>query len=152
MTTQLQSTLGRRVDPSRSDGRVRVFFYEARGHTEDNEALKQACGALIERGTFGGRLEVLGVADLHGLGFVRKMVAAAVKAMADRYGTELFMDFDGALRADRFGLRGGGAEVCVVGPEGDVCFCARGRLDETDVERFYAALGAVLEGRDRQAA
>lgn len=141
----LESTRGQPV-PLQELGRVRVLFYEAYGHTQDNESLKQACARLLTADGLGGRLEVLGVADLAGLGFglVRHVVRRAVQAAAARYGTELLLDFQGALQRPPFSLTGGDSNVAVVAADGSIVFRAHGPLDEATTERFFDALTSAL--------
>lgn len=143
---QLESTRGRRVSLADLRGRVCVLFYEAKGHTEDNEALKQACGRLVDGGRLGPRLEVLGVADLRGYGFgpVQAVVRRAVRASAERYGTELYYDFDGALQGAPLHLAGGDSNVAILDAGGALVFRARGALDAAEVDRFFAALSDAL--------
>jgi hypothetical protein len=143
---QLETTRGGSVRLRDLRGQVAVLFYEARGHTEANEALKQACGRLVESGDLRGRLEVLGVADLEGLGFgpVKSVVRRAVRAAAERYGTELLLDFDGGLKKAPWTLPGGGAHVAIVGADGEVAYRASGPLDGAEVERFFDALSSAL--------
>ena len=78
---QLDSTAGRRIRLSDHRGQVLVLFYEAKGHNQTNEGLKSECAKLVEQGALGGRFDVLGVADLKGLGF--GPVKAVVKRAAE---------------------------------------------------------------------
>ncbi|MEC7520739.1 MAG: hypothetical protein VYE22_12780 [Myxococcota bacterium] len=146
---QLDTTQGRPVRLSDHRGKALAIFYEAKGHHDDNAALKDACARLVERGGLDGRFDVLGVADLDGLGFgpVKAMVKRAVTAVAKGYGVSLAMDFDGALEA-RLGLAGGGSTVALLDPSGAVVFNRSGRLDARDADDFFAALGDAL-GRRR---
>ncbi|MCB9592161.1 MAG: hypothetical protein H6719_05460 [Sandaracinaceae bacterium] len=146
MATQtIQSTRGRTLDPSTLRGKTVVVFYEARDHVDDNLHLKESCGLLLERGTMGDRFDVLGVADVDGLSFVRPVVTAAIGVIAARYGAELWMDFDRALERGPWRLPGGGSTVAIVDARGEVVFCARGVLDAQALERFFDALGASLD-------
>lgn len=154
MAKTLESTSGRRAQLSSLRGQTTVIFYESRGHENANETLKLACGRLVDAGTPG--LQVLGVANLNGLRFVRGVVRPTVKAIARRYDTEIWMDFDGVLLNAELGLADQDANVLVLDPEGRVAFCAQGALDETRTEIFSEALAASLgvdpRGEDRPAA
>ncbi|GAB5541998.1 MAG: hypothetical protein RLO52_19705 [Sandaracinaceae bacterium] len=142
---QLDSTAGRRIRLSDHRGQVLVLFYEAKGHNQTNEGLKSECAKLVEQGALGGRFDVLGVADLKGLGFgpVKAVVKRAVTAVAKGYGVSIAMDFTGALQ-DRLGLEGGTSTVAVLDPSGELVFQRSGALDAHDIERFYTIVGGCL--------
>jgi hypothetical protein len=146
MRMELESTRGgsRRLEDER--GRAVVVFYEAHGHTRDNEALKRACGRRMEQS--GGLLRVIGVANLRGLGRVRPLVRAAVRRVAEHYGVELWMDFDGLLQRPPLSL-GDESSVAVLAPGGEVLFRADGPLG--DPSRFHAALEEALTRAARAA-
>lgn len=141
---ELESTGGRRARVEALRGRAVVVFYESRGHTDVNEPLKQLCGRLTTEA--GDRLEVLGVANLRGLSFgaVRRLVTAAVKAVAARYGAELWMDFEGALLQAPYRLRDDAANVLVLAPDGRELFRAHGPVTGERRARFVEALRQVL--------
>jgi len=146
MTLQtVQSTQGRSLDFGALRGKAVVVFYEERDHVDDNVHLKESCGLLLEGGSMGDRFEVLGVADVAGLSFVRGIVRTAVKAVAARYGTELWLDFEGALREQPWDLGGAGSAVMVLDPTGRIVFRRKGALDPYDLDAFFEALGAALD-------
>lgn len=148
MQIELESTRGGRQSLEAYRGHAVVVFYEAHGHTRDNEALKRACGAMVERGV--DRLRVLGVANLRGLGAqpVRAFVRAAVTRVARRYGVELWMDFEGALQRAPLAL-GSESSVAVLAPNGALLFRADGAV--ADPRAFYAALDDALARAARAA-
>lgn len=137
----IQSTQGRSLDLDALRGKTVVVFYEERDHVDDNVHLKESCGLLLESGSMADRLEVLGVADVAGLSFVRPIVRAAVKVVAARYATELWLDFEGALREAPWSLGGKGSAVMVLDAEGQIVFRRKGALDAVDLEDFFGALG-----------
>ncbi|MGF1469537.1 MAG: hypothetical protein ACFCGT_25730 [Sandaracinaceae bacterium] len=147
MTACLESTSGARSPLTAFRGRAAIVFYESRGHDRDNEALKLWCAGLVDEGRIDA--QVVGVANLRGLGCVRRMVRPAVRAIAARYGTELWMDFDGALAEPPYGLTEAGAHVLLLDPDGQVCFRASGRLADEQVGAFLRALGATVGGLER---
>jgi hypothetical protein len=140
---QIESTFGATTTLEAHRGRAVVVFYEAYRHVRDNEALKRACGRLVERDVHGDRLRVLGIANVAGLGAlpVRSFVRLAVQAAAAYYGIELWMDWDGALARAPYGLDGG-SNVMVLGPDGAVLFRASGPI--SDHRPFDAALSSAL--------
>lgn len=144
----IESTQGRHLDLASVAGKTVVIFYEGRGHTEDNAELKASCGRLLEKGAFGPRFDVLGIANVEGLGRgpVGAVVRAAVRAVAARHGVELWLDFAGALSRAPWSLDGGrGSTVAILDPRGEIIYRAHGRLDPTELERFFAALSVSLE-------
>jgi len=143
----IQSTQGRSLDLEALRGKTVVVFYEERDHVDDNAHLKESCGLLLESGSMGDRFEVLGVADVQGLSFVRGIVRTAVKTIAARYNTELWLDFEGALHEAPWDLGGRGSAVMVVDPDGEIVFRGKGALDPYDLDEFFAALGASLDRR-----
>ena len=146
----IESTQGRHLDLAAHAGKTLVIFYEGRGHTDDNAELKESCGRLVERGSFGRRFDVLGVADVEGLGRgpVGAVVRAAVRAVAAHHGIELWLDFGGTLKQAPFCLDGGrGSTVAIVDGRGEVVYRAHGRLDPVELDRFFAALARALEDK-----
>ena len=150
--SSIRSTRGHSLDLDALRGKTVVIFYEGRDHTEDNAELKASCAQLMERGSTRGRFEVLGVAAVKGLSMVRPVVTAAVKRVARRHGAELWLDFEGALEDTPIARGSKGSTVAVIGPDGELAFRADGRLDARDVERFFAALSAPLDGAPARAA
>ncbi|MGE0791051.1 MAG: hypothetical protein AB7S26_35595 [Sandaracinaceae bacterium] len=150
----LESTEGRTLSPGGLRGKTFVIFYEDRSHTDDNQDLKEACGRMVARGLFDGRFDVLGVAEVEGLGFapVQAIVKRAVQAIARRYGTELYLDFHGALKKRPWSLGGHGSAVAIVDEEGEVIYRGFGRLDAREVDRFFAHLHEALQGETVRAA
>lgn len=143
----IRSTRGRALSFEALRGRAVVVFYESRDHVEDNLHLKESCGLLSESPSMRGRLEVLGIADVRGLGFVEPVVRAAVGRVAQRYGAELWLDFHGVLARAPYRFGGRGSTVAVVDATGCVVFRGDGPLDGDGLERFFGALGAALDTR-----
>lgn len=141
----IQSTHGRQLDLDALRGRTVVVFYESRDHLEDNLHLKESCGLLSEGAGLRDRLVVLGVADVEGLSFVRPIVTAAVRKIAARYGAEIWMDFEGALKRAPHGFGRAGSTVAIFDPTGALTFREDGPLDATALEQFFDALGASLD-------
>lgn len=141
----IQSTQGRSLNLEDYRGKTLVLFYESRDHTDDNLHLKESCGLLLESGTMGDRFDVLGIADVEGLGIVRSIVTAAVKAVAARYRAELWLDFSGALKREPWGLGGKGSAIAIIGPTGELVFRARGVVNQFELEQFFGALGRSLD-------
>ncbi|MCA9609541.1 MAG: hypothetical protein KC619_28275 [Myxococcales bacterium] len=143
----IQSTHGRSLDLESLRGRTVVVFYESRDHVDDNLLLKESCGLLSEGAAMRNRLEVLGVADVEGLGFVRPVVTAAVRQVARRYGAEIWMDFDGVLKRAPFAFGRRGSTVAILDPSGALVFREDGPLDADALDAFFTALGGSLDRR-----
>lgn len=145
----IQSTRGRTLDLDALAGKTVVVFYEARDQVDDNLHLKESCGLLSEG--MRDRLVVLGVANARGLSRVRPVVAAAVRRIAERYGAEIWMDFEGAFAQSPYRFGTAGSTVAILDPRGAIVFRGDGPLDARALEGFFDALGASLDRRAARA-
>lgn len=129
MAATFESTSGRRAGLRDFQGRPAVLFYECRGTEGDNEALKYRLRDLAARE--GWDVELLGFVNLRAYNFapVRPVVRRGVRAIAERFGWELWLDFAGALQGAPYELDGAAANLLVLDERGRGRFRARGPLD-----------------------
>lgn len=139
---ELESTRGSKQDLPGLRGRAVVLFYASYRHSGDNDAHKRACGRLVE--LHPDRLTVLGVASLRGLDrpLMGAWVRRAVRRIAEHYGVELWMDFDGILQQPPLALDAE-SSVAVLAPDGEVLFRENGPIRHADA--FYSAVEEALE-------
>jgi hypothetical protein len=142
MSPTFESTQGRRARFADFLGRPTVVFYEGKGREKDNDVIKSWCARLLEQRV--ADFEVLGIANLNGLGFVRGVVVPVVRAVAASYGVELWMDFKGQLLKAPYHLDGDVSNVMILDAQGETRFVHRGALGQAEIERFVEVFRSCL--------
>jgi hypothetical protein len=144
MHTAFESTRGQRACLDDFRGRPTVIFYEHRGTERDNEALKYA---LRDRARDAGwSIHLVGFACLKGYpSYVRPIIRPAVRAIAEAFGWELWLDFEGALLDGPFAFDPRRANVAVLDAEGRVRFQAAGALDGGQRDEVVALVTSLMD-------
>jgi hypothetical protein len=137
---------GRRSLEAERGRRIVILFYEDRPHLQDNEQLKGNVRRFIETNNLRDRVLVYGVANLGDLGGAapHDLVRRMIRPLIDRWGVEILLDWDGALRRPPFSFRTNSSNIAIVDRDGRIAFRSTGELDRTRTTAFYRALRRAL--------
>jgi hypothetical protein len=125
--------------------RVVVLFYEDRPHIDDNAQFKQELSRFWTDNRLSDRMVVYGVANLGDVGsYPRPLVRAMIGPLADRWGVEILLDWDGALRRPPISLHTHATNTVIADREGRIVWWHVGEIDATKRTEFYRVLRAQL--------
>ena len=143
---QLRDSSDAPVSLSRWRGRPTVLFYEDRGSTEQNVALKRELFARARHHRLIGRAHVLGVANLHGLDFFPASLFAlsAVRDAERKDGVPVLVDWNRTLSSPPWSLPPGASSVVLLDAEGARVHAWSGPLGPRDIDDFFAELSLLL--------
>ncbi|UJR82609.1 peroxiredoxin family protein [Sandaracinus amylolyticus] len=141
----LEETSGQTRTLASVRGRVVIVFYEDRDHTSVNHAFKETLHRFVIDNHLQQQATTYAVADVHGIdGIVRDMARGAIRTIAQRYGIQILLDWDGALRRAPFSLRGGEANVALIDRQGRVRWRHAGAIGETERTSFFRTFRQLL--------
>lgn len=141
----LEETSGSNRTLAEARGQIVVLFFEDREHTEDNVELKRELHVYITDNHLEDRVRVYAVADVHSIpGAVRDMARGIIRAIANEYGIQILLDWEGTLLAAPFSMTEGAANVALVDGAGRIAWRFVGPLGATGESSFYRALRQLL--------
>ena len=143
---QLRNSSNEPVSLSRWRGRPTVVFYEDRGSTQQNVALKRELFARASAHRLLGRAHVLGVANLHGLDFfpANHFALSAVREAERKDKVPVLVDWDRTLSSPPWNLPPAASSVMLLDASGTLVHSWSGPLGTRDIEEFFAELSALL--------
>jgi len=143
---QLRTSANEPVSLSRWRGQPTVLFYEDRGSTEQNAALKRELLARGRARGLVGRAHVLGVANLHGFDFfpANLLALSAVRDAERREQVPVLVDWNLTLSAPPWNLPPAASSVVLLDADGSLVRSWSGPLGRRDIEEFFAALFSLL--------
>jgi hypothetical protein len=147
----LTGTDGHPVRLERYLGKPAVVFYEDRGSTGQNQAVKDV---LFARGRRDGLLDavsVVAVANIAAYNFfpARDIATAFIRRLERAAGIPIVLDVDGTLLAPPWNLPGDASTVLLLDASGRVVWRHSGRLAPDEVERLLTALQGMAGGAGR---
>lgn len=141
----LEETSGATRRVSDAAGRVVIVFFEDREHTEDNRELKLTLHRYIVDNHLEDQLRVYAVADVHSIpSMVRDVARSAIRAIANEYGIQILLDWDGTLLAPPFDMAEGAANVALIDRTGRIAWRHTGAFGEADDTAFFRALRRLI--------
>ncbi len=144
---QLRTSSNEPVSLSRWRGRPTVLFYEDKGSTEQNVALKRELFARARAHRLFGRANVLGVANLHGLDFFPANLFAltAVRDAERKDSVPVLVDWNRTLSSPPWNLPPAASSVVLLNADGDLVHSWSGPLGPRDIDEFFSELSELLE-------
>jgi len=141
----LEETSGTTRTLHEARGRIIVLFFENREHTEDNRDLKLTLHRFLVDNHLEDQVRVYAVADVHSIpGLMRDVARAAIRGIADQYGIQILLDWDGALLAPPFRMSETAANVALLDREGRIAWRHTGAFGEADDTAFFRAFRRLL--------
>jgi cytochrome oxidase Cu insertion factor (SCO1/SenC/PrrC family) len=129
-------------------GRVVMLWYEDRDHTETNYALKLELHQFVVDNHLESDTTTYGVANVAGVdGVIRDLARTAIRAMADRYGIQILLDWDGALQNAPFDCADEEANFLLLDREGRIRYRHVGELMGSHRAEMYRVLRRLLHER-----
>lgn len=126
-------------------GRVVVIWYEDREHTDTNYALKLELHQFVVDNHLEHDMTTYGVANVAGVdGMVRDLARSAIRAMADRYGIQILLDWDGALQRAPFDCADHEANFVLVDRQGRIRYRHTGEMMGSHRTEMYRVLRRLL--------
>ncbi|HZJ53045.1 MAG TPA: hypothetical protein VFD38_02810 [Myxococcaceae bacterium] len=143
---ELRNSSNEPVSLSRWRGRPTVVFYEDKGSTQQNTALKRELFARARAHRLFGRAHVLGVANLHGLDFFPANVFAlsAVRDAERKDSVQVLVDWNRTLSSPPWNLPPAASSVVLLDAQGKWVHSWSGPLGPRDIDEFFAELSALL--------
>ncbi len=143
---ELRTSRDEPVSLSRWRGRPTVLFYEDKGSTDQNAALKRELLARARAHRLIGRAHVLGVANLHGLDFfpANLFALSAVREAEEKERVPVLVDWNRTLSSPPWNLPPAASSVVVLDPEGNLVHAWSGPLGRRDIEEFFSTLSELL--------
>lgn len=143
---QLRDSSNEPVSLSRWRGRPTVFFYEDKGSTEQNVALKRELFARARAHRLLGRAHVLGVANLHGLDFfpANLLALSAVRDAERKDSVPVLVDWNRTLSSPPWNLPVAASSVVLLDADGNLVHSWSGPLGARDIDEFFAELSELL--------
>jgi hypothetical protein len=130
---------------SHRGSRVVVLFYEDRPHVEDNDALKGEIGRYIVDNHLEERMVSYGVANLGDVGMVPEaLVRSMISPLVDRWGSDILLDWEGAMRRAPFDFETYATNVAIVDRGGRIVWRHVGVVDGENRTAFFRALRRAL--------
>ncbi|HUM13769.1 MAG TPA: hypothetical protein VLT82_22670 [Myxococcaceae bacterium] len=144
---QLRTSSDEPVALSRWRGRPTVVFYEDKGSTEQNVALKRELFARARAHRLFGRAHVLGVANLHGLDFfpANLFALSAVRDAERKDSVPVLVDWNRALSSPPWNLPPAASSVVLLDADGQLVHSWSGPLGSRDIEEFFSELSQLLK-------
>lgn len=141
----LEETSGRMRSLTEVRGRVVVVFYEDREHTDDNREMKLTLHRFLEDNGLRGRVTTYGVANVAGIdGVVRDLARSAIRAIAERNGIQILLDWSGALQRAPFDFPAIGSTIALFDREGCLRYRATGPHTAERRTAFFRTLRRLL--------
>jgi len=142
----LESMQGGRVLLARERGRrVVVLFYEDRPHIEDNSVFKGEVQRFVVDNHLDDRVVCFGVANLGDVGATpRMLVRGLIRPIAERWGVDILLDWEGALRRPPFSFRTDAANVALIDREGRIAYRFTDTVDASARRAFFQALRRAI--------
>lgn len=142
----LEETSGQTRTMREVRGRVVVIFYEDREHTDVNRDLKYTLHRFVIDNQLRDRMTTYAVANVSSIGdgIVRDMARSVIRAIAERHGIQLLLDWDGALQRPPLSMRDEDANVAIVDREGRVRWRHRGAMGDDERRSFFRTLRQLL--------
>lgn len=126
-------------------GRIVVIWYEDREHTETNYALKLELHQFVVDNHLEHDLTTYGVANVAGVdGMVRDLARSAIRAMADRYGIQILLDWDGVLQRAPFDCADHEANFVLVDRQGRIRYHHTGEMMGSHRTEMYRVLRRLI--------
>lgn len=126
-------------------GRVVIVWYEDREHTETNYALKLELHEYIVDNHLTGDVTTYGVANVSGVdGVVRDLARTAIRAMAERYGIQILLDWDGVLMRAPFSCADQDANFVLIDRQGRIRYRHVGEMMGSHRTEMYRVLRRIL--------
>ncbi len=126
-------------------GRVVILWYEDREHTDTNYALKLELHEFLVDNQLTGEVTTYGVANVLGVdGVIRDMARTAIRAMAQQYGIQILLDWDGVLQRAPFDCADHEANFLLVDREGRIRYRHVGEMMGSHRTEMYRVLRRIL--------
>jgi hypothetical protein len=137
---------GEALRVSSFSGRRVLMFYEDRSSVPQNKPLRAELARWKQaRGSHVGKLMILPVIDLRGLGWwpARGIALSQVHKEQDRFGVPFFVDWDGSF-GDAVGATESESLVMLIGSDHRVEFAATGALTPQQIAELMRLLPPPL--------
>jgi hypothetical protein len=143
----LTGTDDRPVSLARFAGKPAVVFYEDRGSTATNQALKEA---LVEQGRRHGLLHavrVIAIANISAYNFppARQIATAFIRRAERRAGIPILLDLSGTLQAQPWALPDDASTVLLLDAGGRVVWRHSGKVPPAETTRMFDQLRRLVE-------
>lgn len=126
-------------------GRVVIVWYEDREHTDTNYALKLELHEFIVDNHLTNDITTYGVANLAGVdGVIRDLARTAIRAMAQRYGIQILLDWEGLLAQAPFSCADHDANFVLVDRQGRIRYRHTGEMMGANRTEMYRVLRRIL--------
>ncbi len=126
-------------------GRVVILWYEDREHTDTNYALKLELHEFIVDNHLTGDITTYGIANLTGVdGVIRDLARTAIRAMAERYGIQILLDWSGLMVAAPFSCADHDANFLLVDRRGSIRYRHVGEMMGSHRTEMYRVLRRLL--------
>lgn len=141
----LEETSGTTRTVHEASGRIIVLFFENREHTEDNRDLKLTLHRFLVDNHLEDQVRIYAVADVHSIpDLMRDIARTAIRSIADQYGIQILLDWDGALLAPPFRMSETAANVALLDREGRIAWRHTGAFGAADDTAFFRAFRRLL--------
>lgn len=126
-------------------GRVVIIWYEDRDHTDTNRALKLELHEYIVDNHLSGDITTYGVANVMGVdGMIRDLARTAIRAMAQQYGIQILLDWNGLLQQAPFSCADHEANFMLVDRQGRIRYRHTGEMMGANRTEMYRVLRRLL--------
>jgi cytochrome oxidase Cu insertion factor (SCO1/SenC/PrrC family) len=126
-------------------GRVVILWYEDREHTDTNYALKLELHEYIVDNHLSDDITTYGVANVAGVdGVIRDLARTAIRAMAQQYGIQILLDWDGLLTRAPFSCADHDANFMLVDRQGRIRYRHVGEMMGAQRTEMYRVLRRLL--------
>jgi cytochrome oxidase Cu insertion factor (SCO1/SenC/PrrC family) len=126
-------------------GQVVILWYEDRDHTDTNYALKLELHEFIVDNHLEDDITTYGVANVHGIdGVIRDLARSAIRGMAQRYGIQILLDWNGALMQAPFSCADGDANFMLIDRQGRIRYRHTGEMMGSHRTEMYRVLRRLL--------
>jgi cytochrome oxidase Cu insertion factor (SCO1/SenC/PrrC family) len=126
-------------------GRVVILWYEDREHTDTNYALKLELHQFIVDNHLENDVTTYGIANVLGVdGVIRDMARGAIRTMAQRYGIQILLDWDGVLQHAPFDCADAAANFVLIDRQGRIRYRHTGEMMGSHRTEMYRVLRRLL--------
>lgn len=126
-------------------GRVAIVFYEDREHTPDNQELKHTLHRYIVDNGLREQITTYGIANVTGLdGVMRDLARGAIRTIAQQYGIQILLDWEGELQRAPFGFPGTGATIALFDRQGRMRYRVTGAHTAAQQTELFRALRRLI--------
>lgn len=126
-------------------GRVVILWYEDREHTDTNYALKLELHEYIVDNHLTGDITTYGVANVAGVdGVIRDLARTAIRGMAQQYGIQILLDWEGLLTHAPFSCAEHDANFMLVDRQGRIRYRHVGEMMGANRTEMYRVLRRLL--------